>query len=464
MNLRMQEQTTAEFEQAVLNSERKRAEVLLALIGAFAVLAAFRFIADRDHVALVPALVALTAATGYGLWYIRRLGIAIQTRSRMSPPVTALSVVFEALVPTLLTLALTRNSMLGPYGALVSPTVATYFLFTMLSILRLNPRLSVLSGCCGSLGYLGVVAFTYLRYPERNSLSPVFHPSFHVVLAALILLAGIAAAYISSRIRSYVAAAVREGDLRRQIAETEKELEIAKVIQQGLLPRTQLALPGYEVAGWNLPADQTGGDYFDWQPLSGGGAVLTLADVSGHGIAPALVMATCRAYARACFAGTTEVSSVLHQINRALVEDLPAERYVTFVAAAIDPARDVGTIISAGHGPILFCHGADGRIVRIGTHGLPLGMFTVARYDEAEEMAFSAGDLLVFLTDGFHEWESTTGEQFGLERVEEVIRGNRTLPPDELIAKLYDAVVAFGGIQNDDLTALIVKKATDTVH
>src|SRR6185503_3990265 len=96
-------------------------------------------------------------------------------------------------------------------------------------------------------------------------------------------------------------------------------------------------LCGFEVAGWNQPADQTGGDYFDWQTLPDGRFAVSLGDATGHGIGPALLSASCRAYARASFL-SGDPDGLLDNLNQLLVEDLPGNRFVTFAVVFLDTA------------------------------------------------------------------------------------------------------------------------------
>src|SRR5205814_6172642 len=109
------------------------------------------------------------------------------------------------------------------------------------------------------------------------------------------------AGMIAGEIRKQVEAALREAATRRQLESVEHDLALARSIQQSLLPNMTPEIEGFEIAGWNQPADQTGGDYYDWQVLPNGTVVAELADVTGHGIGPALLAAVCRAYARASF-------------------------------------------------------------------------------------------------------------------------------------------------------------------
>src|SRR6185369_16554810 len=121
--------------------------------------------------------------------------------------------------------------------------------------------------------------------------------TIYFIYAGLILAGGIVAAVVSSRIRTHVAAALREAELKSKLEQVNHDLDVARSIQQDLLPSQSPRLENFDIAGWNEPANETGGDYFDWQSLPDGRLAISLGDATGHGIGPALVSALCRAYA-----------------------------------------------------------------------------------------------------------------------------------------------------------------------
>lgn len=255
-------------------------------------------------------------------------------------------------------------------------------------------------------------------------------------------------------------------NIRRLAAETatreriEHDLDIARGIQRGLLPMNRPDHPKYEIVGWNQPAEQTGGDYYDWQMLPDGRTIVTLADVSGHGIGPALVTAVCRAYARASFAAIRDLSPVIAQLNDLLVGDLVEGRFVTLVAVSLDPSSNHAAIISAGHGPILHYVAAKHELVHVPTTDLPLGIESQLPYSPAADRYLGPGDFLLLITDGFFEWANSTGQVFGIKRLHDAILDMARLPCEQIISGLYQRVRDFAGPvpQADDVTAVIVKR------
>jgi sigma-B regulation protein RsbU (phosphoserine phosphatase) len=242
----------------------------------------------------------------------------------------------------------------------------------------------------------------------------------------------------------------------------ERDLDLAREIQRGLLPKDEPRAPGFEIAGWNQAADKTGGDYFDWLELPDGRTIVTLADVTGHGIGPALIVAVCRAYMRASAStGSVDLSGALSRVNDLLHADIPEGKFVTAVVGLIDPEQSKMSLVSAGQAPILFYEAKTQTVHNWDADDLPLGIMSGIGFDEAREVEFGSGDALVLTTDGFFEWANRTGEQFGTERLVEFLRAKHELEPQAFIDQLHQAVLdhAGGTVQGDDLTAVVIKKA-----
>ena len=240
----------------------------------------------------------------------------------------------------------------------------------------------------------------------------------------------------------------------------ERDLNIAREIQQNTLPKAMPKVSGYEVGGWNLPADQTGGDCFDLYELPGGRLGFMIADATGHGIGPALIVSQCRAVLRALVQLTEDPSFVAERLNTLLSGDLPGGRFVTLCFGHLRPDEHVIEYVSAGHGPVLHFHAATGQVDSYGATGLPLGITADEQIPLAEPIVMAAGDLFVVITDGFLEWTDPTEDQYGEQRLIELIRNNWRLPCDQLIRAIYEAVIAFsrGTPQLDDLTVSIIRR------
>ncbi len=257
--------------------------------------------------------------------------------------------------------------------------------------------------------------------------------------------------------------AIERQGLLEQFAEKQRiqrDLNIAREIQQGLLPKQPPDLSGFDIAGWNQSADETGGDCYDWLILPDGLLAITIGDATGHGIGPALVAAEARALLRATVMQTRDLSRIVPQVNDLLAEDLREGTFVTAFIGLLDPATGVVDYLSAGHGPLLVYGAADDSVSEVPTHGLPLGLIPGVEYDPPTRVPLNGGDMLLLFTDGFFEWSRPDGEQFGTERLSDIVRRHRHLPAAEIIRLVYAAVVEFseGTKQSDDCTAVIVKR------
>lgn len=450
------------FRQAALNSESYRILWLLCILGALIPGLIARNLAAGQVRLLYTQLLGLMLVVAYEAFALAKIKNALGKQEDVPSAVLVTNMLIEAALPTLGLFILIESRFTSPIGALVAPAVFLYFLFIILSTLRLSPILSLSTGLMSALGYLAASFYVHQHYSDAET-GPFALPAVYFIYATLILGGGVAAAVVAAQIRKHVYAALREAELQRELERVNQDLEIARSIQQGLLPTHSPRLDEFEVAGWNQPADQTGGDYYDWQELPDGRLAISLGDATGHGIGPALVTASCRAYARASFVACGDANGLLDRLNRLLAADLAANRFVTFVVAFLDPVRSHLQVLSAGHGPIIWYRDATGEIENLEAQGIPLGMIAGARYEIATEVCLAPGDMLALITDGFYEWENPEGEDFGVERIEEVIRESRDCSPAEIISRLRAAVTSFsrGTEQMDDLTAVILKRKID---
>jgi phosphoserine phosphatase len=240
----------------------------------------------------------------------------------------------------------------------------------------------------------------------------------------------------------------------------ERDIDVARQIQQALLPRCAPTLEGYDIAGWYQPADETGGDFFDFPDRGPGRVGVAIGDVSGHGVGPALVVAACRAFLRATLIQTDEPSRVITQVNQLLCHDQLEDRFVTAFFGMV--GRDAHQIeyVSAGQGPILFYSRERGTISELEIQGFPLGLSPDLTFGPPETVKFAPGDFLAVITDGFFEWFNPQGECFGIERMKAQVARDCDRPAAEIIRQLHATVLDFaaGSPQPDDLTAVVIKR------
>jgi len=249
-------------------------------------------------------------------------------------------------------------------------------------------------------------------------------------------------------------------DVRRQI-ETERlqeEMRIAREIQQKLFPVAPLPLPGCDISGASHPAEATGGDYFDYVPMSDGSLGIVIGDVSGHGYGPALLMAQTRAYLRAFLLTRSDVREIIALLNRALVDDTLEGRFMTLFFSKFDPATRSLEYVSAGH-TTSYLLDADGNVkAELRSTGMPLGVVPDGEF-EAAGLALAPGDILVLLTDGIVEAHDAAENLFGRDRALAALRAHRDRPARQMVAELFQAVNDFCGAraQFDDMTLVVIK-------
>jgi phosphoserine phosphatase len=260
-------------------------------------------------------------------------------------------------------------------------------------------------------------------------------------------------------------------DIYAEKQKMEHDMGLAREIQQALIPPEAPKVAGFDIAGWNRPADQTGGDTYDFLSLDHDLLAITVADATGHGIGPSLVATECRALMRAMALLTSQLTGekmdlagstlprMLAQVNDLLCADLPPDRFVTQFFGIIDLPHRRLSYVSAGHGPILLYRTGRDEVIDLPISGLALGMLTGIGYDLVDPVIFEPGDILIVVTDGFFEWTRQDGEMYGSDRIIDLVRANSHLTSAELIQALYRSVKEFGpGVpQADDLTAVFVR-------
>ncbi len=451
------------FYSAELRSERLRIVSVLGFMGVLLLVTGIRLFVFRtlstNDARVWWGLLFIFFVVACESWMLGTVSSALPSQSPLTSRFLILSTALEASVPAWGIALLPTRDIENVYRPLATPLLLVFGIFIILSTLRLRPWMSILSGTVAGTSY--VVAALYLGWrPPTLGTSASMTQSAVPLNAAMLLVSGIVAAAITREIRKHVLAALREAETKLKLEAVQHDLQVARSIQQSLLPTEPPCISGFEIAGWNQPADETGGDYFDWESLPDGRVIVSLADVTGHGIGPALLAAVCRAYARASFTVTRTLSAAFEHINEALGADLGSGRFATFVAAVCGPKSSDVQLLSAGHGPLLVYSNSSDRFAEMNAQALPLGILPSFQSDPPAQLQLHAGDLVLLVTDGFFEWENDRGEAFGIQRMEDVIRSCRNSSPKDIITRLYKAVVEFsaGTRQQDDLTAVVIKR------
>lgn len=446
------------FRTALLASERRRIYGVIAFLLVFAIAITARIVIFDSRMSPWGATFLL-AVVAYELWTLHEVRKALETGHDLPDWLLWFNILAEVIVPVLGVAYFSSPSLAVAYRAVATPWVLALFPLIMLSVLRLNPLVSQVLGFVAACGFLASACYLGWRLNLQELRSHTAAETAVIFYAALLLASGFIAGMVSSEVRRHVNAALHEAEVERQLKQVEHDLEIARSIQQSLLPRIRPTMNGLEISGWNLPADATGGDYFDWKPLRDGRVVVTLADVTGM-VSTLLLASLCRAYARSSFDTHANVVHAMQHINRFFGEDLPAGKFATFVAAVCSNEEAKVELLSAGHGPLFVYSSARDAFVQFGAQAIPLGLLPELNSAEPLVLHLDEGDMVVLATDGFFEWEDASGEQFGLERLEQAVRKARHLAPEEIIAELYHAVKHFaaGTKQMDDLTAVVIKR------
>lgn len=243
----------------------------------------------------------------------------------------------------------------------------------------------------------------------------------------------------------------------------QQELLNASQIQQVLLPDRDPEVPGFIVAGRNIPARTLSGDYFDFLNLPGGKFGAVIADVSGKGLGAAMITVMCRTLMRAKAATATSPSAVLAAVNRQIAPDIREDMFITMCYVVVDKDSSKLTLSRAGHNAALLWRKATGRVEAIHPPGLGVGIdkgavFERVTKDESFEM--QPGDCLLLYTDGVNEAMNPKGIEFGEERVQEELAKHAPHGPKAVIGGIIADLEHFlkGRRSHDDITLIAMQK------
>ena len=242
----------------------------------------------------------------------------------------------------------------------------------------------------------------------------------------------------------------------------ERELELARELQQSILPQEFPHLPGFNCAARSRPARQVGGDFYDVIPLSKGRVGLVMADVSDKGLASALYMALTRSLIHAEAKHSSSPRQVLLNTHRLLLEMGQADMFVTAFYGVLDSAQGALRYARAGHDRPLLYSPSSGECRLLAADGILLGLVEEVRLEEVD-VHLGHGDLLVLYTDGITDANSPAGEFFGVERLRETVSAAGELSAHDLCDLVFEHVARFQAeaVQHDDMALLVVEKTTE---
>src|SRR5215212_10261184 len=250
----------------------------------------------------------------------------------------------------------------------------------------------------------------------------------------------------------------REAEARER-GRIEQELQVARRIQQELLPDSIPKLDGWRLATYYGPAREVGGDFYDFLELSSGRLGLVVGDATGHGMPAALVMATTRGMVRAVAQSLESPGEVLARVNDALVADVPAGMFVTCFYGILDPESGRFLFANAGHN--LPCRRHNDQADELRARGMPLGLMPGMGYEE-KEAVLETGDSALFYSDGLIEAHDPRREMFGFPRLRRLVAEHAE--EGSLVDFLMDELRSFTGDgweQEDDITLVTLHRSEE---
>jgi sigma-B regulation protein RsbU (phosphoserine phosphatase) len=238
----------------------------------------------------------------------------------------------------------------------------------------------------------------------------------------------------------------------------QEEMRLAYKIQTGLLPHDPPKVTGYDIAGKSVPAKLVGGDYYDFIEIGDKLWGICLGDVSGKGMPAALLMANLQATLRSQILQGLSVADCLARANRLIFRSTDPDRFATLFYGVLDSAEHRFRYSNAGHNPpFLLRPGCEPVLLEVG--GTVLGSFEICSYKEAST-DLHPGDVILVFSDGISEAANESGEQFGENRIAEIIAGNQADSSEGLVHKLIEAALDHSQARTplDDMTVVVIKR------
>ncbi len=278
---------------------------------------------------------------------------------------------------------------------------------------------------------------------------------------------------IALALAAHAAVAIKRGRLiedRLMRLKLERDLELARQIQQSSFPASLPVVPGFEIAAWNQPADQTGGDVYDVIVRDAASPhhrlVLLMADAAGHGVGPALSVTQLCSMLRMAVRLGVELPRVVQQTNLQLCADLPPGRFITAWMGELDPHAAVLHSFSAGQAPLLHYQAASRTVTSFSADTVPLGLVDFSDSNiQPHRIILEQGDIFAVVSDGVFEASNNAQERFGTKRIAECLHAHHHADAGEIMRQLREAVNHFTQHQpaQDDQTVLIIKRSSKDI-
>ena len=237
-----------------------------------------------------------------------------------------------------------------------------------------------------------------------------------------------------------------------------QDVELAAEVQRMFLPTGKPAVAGLEIAGTMQPAKGVGGDYYDYIPIDAHTIQIVIADVAGKGVSAALLMSATAAAMQLEANHDRNILEIVGRLNTGILSVSDGEHYVTLLLAEIDAHKRTLRYVNCGHNPALRYQASTGRVTLMNSSCPPIGMFS----EEICELAsadLAAGDALVLYTDGVTEAQNPLGEEFGTQRLSDVVRRGSSRSAEGLMGDIIRSAADFcsGTGFGDDVTVVVVK-------
>jgi len=257
---------------------------------------------------------------------------------------------------------------------------------------------------------------------------------------------------------------LEQAGLREKAAEHKRlqaEMDLARSIQERLLPRQNPQVPGLDIAGVNRPATETSGDYFDYAKLPDGRFGVIIADVTGHGLGAALIMTAARAFVRALCDANGDPARIAARSNDLLEKDLENGNFLSFCLAAFSVDGRTLHYVSAGHEPPLVYRPSERQFASLDSTGPLLGILPGAEFAVGGPLDLQKDDVLLFMTDGLFECMNANDETLGIERVKQTLEEQAAQNAAGILDALLGQADAWtaGNPPRDDITVVVVKIA-----
>jgi len=248
------------------------------------------------------------------------------------------------------------------------------------------------------------------------------------------------------------------GEEIKKRARLETEVAVARSIQQSLQPSTAFKTDWCEAAGVTVPATEVGGDYFDMIKISDDEIVIVIADVSGHGVGAGILSAMTKSALHTELHHNTATAELLFNLNNAVYQITDKKMFVSFAYLLLDKRTMTAHVATAGHPPIFLVQKSDGAIVEIRTPNLALAVQPSTQYTE-QAVRFNRGDVLILYTDGITEATNDKGEQFGADRLKELISDTERASSEAVSNSILASVRTFTVNKEfaDDATIVVVR-------